>query len=152
MTTEIINATQTVELTAANITSAAKGAMVTSLVAAEGDRAASAKIYNAMNNPTGKVSEHINETVEIRDYLIEQCEIEEVDSYGIGTGKWSVVPRTVLITAEGEAYQATSFGIANAVRNLVAACGNAPWEPSLQLKVKQVPTKAGSMLTLEMLG
>lgn len=135
-----------------NVTSAGIGAMVTSLRANPNDRAASVRVFNAMNNPTDRVASHINETIEIQDYLVEMVEIEDTDSYGNGLGTFSVVPRVVLVAPDGTSYQATSYGIANAVRNVAMVCGDAPWNPPVQLKVKQVPTKRGSMLTVDMVG
>lgn len=139
-------------ITAANITNAPVGAMVTSFQANPGDRATATKIFNAMNNPSQKVSGHINEVIDVENYLIEMTEIEDTDAYGNGLGSYSVVPRVVLVAPDGTAYQAVSYGIANAVRNIVTVCGNAPWEPAVQLKIRQVPTKRGSMLTVDMVG
>ena len=135
-----------------NVTNAGIGAMVTSLRANPNDRAASVRVFNAMNNPTDRVASHINETIEIQDYLVEMVEIEDTDSYGNGLDTFSVVPRVVLVAPDGTSYQATSYGIANAVRNVAMVCGDAPWNPPVQLKVKQVPTKRGSMLTVDMVG
>lgn len=135
-----------------NITNAGVGSMVTSLRANPNDRAASVRVFNAMNNPTDRVANHINEVIEVQDYLIEMTEIEDTDSYGNGLGSFSAVPRVVLVAPDGKSYQATSYGIANAVRNVVMVCGDAPWVPPVQLKVKQVPTKRGSMLTVDMVG
>lgn len=138
--------------TVQNITSANVGAMITSLRANPDDRAASVRVFNAMNNPADRVANHINETIEVQDYLIEMTEIEDTDAYGNGLGSHSVVPRVVLVAPDGTSYQAVSYGIANAVRNVVVVCGDAPWQPPVQLKIKQVPTKRGSMLTVDMVG
>ena len=135
-----------------NITTAGIGSMVPSLRANPDDRAASVRVFNAMNTPNDRVSNHINETISVQDYLIEMTEIEDTDSYGNGLGSYSVVPRVVLVAPDGTSYQATSYGIANAVRNVGIVCGDAPWVPPVQLKVKQVPTKRGSMLTVDMVG
>lgn len=135
-----------------NIVNAGVGAMITSLRANPDDRAASVRVFNAMNNPNDRVSNHINETISVQDYLIEMTEIEDTDAYGNGLGSYSVVPRVVLVAPDGTSYQAASYGIANAVRNAVLVCGDAPWQPPVQLKIKQVPTKRGSMLTVDMVG
>ena len=135
-----------------NITNAGAGAMITSLHANPSDRAASVRVFNAMNNPTDRVANHINETIDVQDYLIEMTEIEDTDAYGNGLGSYSVVPRVVLVAPDGTSYQAVSYGIANAVRNVVVVCGDAPWQPPVQLKIKQVSTKRGSMLTVDMVG
>lgn len=154
---QAVQAQQTVQAQQAsvsiqNVTSAGVGAMVTSLRANPDDRAASVRVFNAMNNPTDRVANHINETIEIQDYLIEMTGVEDTDAYGNGLGTLSVVPRTVLVAPDGTSYQATSYGIANAVRNVVMVCGDAPWNPPVRIKVKQVPTKRGSMLTVDMVG
>lgn len=135
-----------------NITNAGVGAMITSLHANPNDRAASVRVFNAMNNPSDRVANHINETIEVQDYLIEMIEIENTDTYGNGLGSYSVVPRVVLVAPDGTSYQAVSYGIANAIRNIVVVCGDAPWQPHVQLKIKQVSTKNGSMLTADMVG
>lgn len=139
-------------ITVGNITGATPGTMVTSLKAAPGDRAAAARVFNALNNPSERVANHINEVIEVRDYLIEMAEIEDKDAYGNSLGSTSVVPRVVLVSPDGMSYQAVSTGIANVVRNVVLVCGDAPWDPAVQLKVKQVATGRGSMLTAEMVG
>lgn len=135
-----------------NITNASVGAMITSLHANPDDRTASVRVFNAMNNPTDRVANHINETIEVQDYLIEMTEIGDTDAYGNDLDSYSVVPRVVLVAPDGTSYQAVSYGIANAVRNVVVVCGDAPWQPPVQLKIKQVPTKRGSMLTMDMVG
>lgn len=145
-------AVQVQAITIQNITNASVGAMITSLRANPDDRSASVRVFNAMNNPTDRVANHINEIIEVQDYLIEMSEIEDTDAYGNGLGSYSIVPRVVLVTPDGTSYQAVSYGIANAVRNVVVVCGDAPWQPPVQLKIKQVPTKRGSMLTVDMVG
>ena len=139
-------------ITIQNVTSAAPGTMITSLRAVPGDREASVRIFNAMNNPGERVANHINEVIEVQDYLIEMAQIEDTDAYGNGLGTYSNVPRVVLVSPDGTSYQAVSYGVANAVRNATLACGDAPWNPPIQLKIKQVPTKRGSMLTVDMVG
>lgn len=141
---------QTQAITIQNIANAHVGAMITSLRANSDDRAASARVFNAMNNPADRVANHINETIEVQDYLIEMTEIEDTDAYGNGLGSYSVVPRVVLVAPDGTSYQAVSYGISNAVRNAVVVCGDAPWQPPVKFKIKQVPTKRGSMLTVDM--
>lgn len=145
-------AEQVQAITIQNIANAGVGSMVTSLRANPNDRAASVRVFNAMNNPTDRVANHINEIIDVQDYLIEMTEIEDTDAYGNGLGSYSVVPRVVLVATDGTSYQAVSYGIANAVRNVVVVCGDAPWQPPVQLKIKQVPTKRGSMLTVDMVG
>ena len=133
--------TELATVTVTNIAAAPVGSMVCS-IKPDGNRETAAKIYAAMNNPEHRLADFINKKISVTDYLIEVAE----------TGEISIVPRVVLIAEDGKSYQATSYGIANSVRNLVQAVGNAPWQPALQLEVKQRPTKRGSMLTLALIG
>ena len=138
--------TETTELATINtIIASPAGTMICSIKPDPDDRATSAKIFNAMNNPTHRVADFINKEVSICDYLIEITDIENEE-----TGLVSSVPRVVLIDDEGESYQAVSVGMANAVRNLVIACGDAPWSPPVTIAIRQQATKNGSMLTAEM--
>lgn len=133
-------------ITMNNINAAPTGSMICS-IKPDGDRKTAAKIYAAMNNPEYKLAEFINKRIKVTDYLIEIVDIANEE-----TGEISTVPRVVLIAEDGKSYQATSYGIANSVRNLVQAVGAAPWNPALELEVQQRPTKRGSMLTLALVG
>lgn len=143
---------ETTSLSIMNIGAAEPGAMVTSIQLDASDRATSAKVYNALNNPNEKISAHINEEIEVKDYLVEMTRIQDTDDFDNELETYSDVPRVVLISPDGTSYQAVSLGMATAVRNMIVACGDAPWEPALRIKIKQVPTKKGSMLTVEMVG
>lgn len=126
------------------------GTMITSFKADPNNREMSIKIFNALNNPTDKVSAHINEVIEVQDFLIEMVAIEDKLPDGSFLGTYSIVPRCVLVASDGMSYQAVSKGIANAIRKATIACGNAPWVPPLKFKILQIPVKMGSMLTVEM--
>lgn len=102
------------------------------------------RVYNAMNNPKYKVADYINKTIEITDVFI-----EIVDMLSEETGEIATVPRTVLIDAKGEGYQATSKGIFDSVRKAYNAFGAAPWEPALKIEIKQKPVARGSMLLFD---
>lgn len=150
--TQLATQEQTQELTINNIVNAPAGQMITSIKGDPADRETAVKIFNAMNNPAERVSAHINEEIEVQDYLVEMAQIQDEDEFGNTLETFSVVPRVVLLTPDGTAYQATSFGMARVLRNVIATCGDAPWSPSVKLKIKQQPTKRGSMLTADMVG
>lgn len=102
-------------------------------------------VYNAMNNPTHKVSDFINKKIAVENVLIETVDLMDDE-----TGEIDRVPRTVLITPKGESYTATSKGVFNSIKNAYKAFGAAPWSPAIEFEVKQVNVGRGSMLTLEM--
>lgn len=109
-----------------------------------GDRATRARVFNAMNNPTHKVGDCINQVIYVKDVLIEMLEMVNEQ-----TGEYEAAPRVVLIDQDGEAYQAVSQGIFNAVKNAIQVFGAPTWEEALPCLIKQVSVKNGSMLTFD---
>lgn len=111
-----------------------------------GTRAEKAKVYNAMTNPTHKVGDCINQTLAIKDVLVEWIELTEDDGTQVSC------PRVVLIDDKGETYQAVSRGIYNAIAKAIAVFGEPTWDEPLRIKVKQVSLGKNQMLTFEVVG
>lgn len=109
-----------------------------------GDRKTKAKLYNASNNPDHKVGDFINKTIKVKDVLVEVIELANEE-----TGELEAAPRVVLIDDKGKAYQAVSAGIYNAVRKAINIFGEPTWEEPLEVIIKQVSVKNGSMLTFD---
>lgn len=112
-----------------------------------GNRKEDARIFSAMNNPEFRIANFINKKICVTDVLVEIREILNED-----TGEIETAPRVVLIDEDGKAYQAVSKGIFNAVRNAFNVFGAAPWDPALEIEVKQVAVGKGSMLTFDVVG
>lgn len=129
-------------ITPATIMAADTGASWCSIQAQPGDRAAAAKIFNALNEPDAKISDYINKTIPVRDVLIETVEIVNEE-----TGMVDKCPRVVLIDEDGKSYAAVSVGMLNVVKNAVACFGKPSWEPALEFDIIQKAVKNGSMLT-----
>lgn len=138
---ETTNALATVAATQDNI-----GKMVCS-IKPTGNRKEDAKIFAALNNPEFRLANFINKTLKIQNVLVEIREIMNDE-----TGEIETAPRVVLISEDGKAYQAVSKGIFNAVKNAYEVFGQAPWEPPLEIEVKQIAVGKGSMLTFDVLG
>lgn len=132
-------------ITVATIMNEQPGTMLCSIQPEPGNKEQAKKLYNAMNNPTHKVSDFINKTIFVENVLIEINDILDEE-----TGEIVKIPRTVLIAPDGTSYQATSKGIFNSVRNLYNSVGNAPWEGGIELEIKQQKVGRGQMLTLAM--
>ena len=135
------NALATVAATQDNI-----GKMVCS-IKPTGNRKEDAKIFAALNNPEFRLANFINKTLKIQNVLVEIREILNDE-----TGEIETAPRVVLISEDGKAYQAVSKGIFNAVKNAYEVFGQAPWDPPLEIEVKQIAVGKGSMLTFDVLG
>lgn len=101
-------------------------------------------LFNAMNAPDVKISDHIGQEITIRDIIVEPVEI--VDDM---TGEIRTSPRTILIDPDGNTYSATSYGIYNALRRLVAIFGAPTWENGITVRVKQISRGANRIFTLE---
>lgn len=108
-----------------------------------------AQLFNAVNNPTDKVSAHINEVIWAKDLYAEVIEIAEKDENDEPTGALVTAPRVVFIAADGRTYQAVSNGIFNALPKLFKVFGEPTWDEPLPLKIKQIPLGRNSMLTFE---
>ena len=122
------------------------GQMVCS-IQPSGNRKEDAKIFAALNNPEFRIANFINKRIKVQNVLVEIREILNED-----TGEIDTAPRVVLISDDGHAYQAVSKGIFNAVKNAYEVFGQAPWEPALEIEIKQIPVGRGSMLTFDVVG
>lgn len=138
--------TETTSLaTVATILNNQPGTSICSIKPEPGNVELAKTVYNAMNNPEHKLSDFVNKKVVVENYLIEVAEIADED-----TGVVATVPRTVLISPDGESYMATSKGVFNSIRNAVAVLGDAPWAGGVTFEVKQQKVGRGNMLTLMM--
>lgn len=132
-------------ITPANIMTENVGASMCSIAVEPGNIEKAKLVYNAMNNPTHKLSDFINQTILVENVLIETAEVANED-----TGEVERAAKCVLIAPDGTSYFAMSKGIFNSIKNLYFTLGNAPWEGGIELAVKQVQAGKGKMLTLEM--
>ena len=135
------NALATVAVTSDNI-----GKMVCS-IQPTGNRKEDAKIFAALNNPEFRIANFINKRIKVQNVLVEIREIMDDEP-----GEIDTAPRVVLISDDGKAYQAVSKGIFNAVKNAYEVFGKAPWEPPLEIEIKQIAVGKGSMLTFDVIG
>lgn len=138
---ETTNALAMVSATAENV-----GQTVCSITPT-GNRKEDARIFSALNNPEYRIANFINKKIAVTDVLVEIRELLNEES-----GEIETAPRVVLIDADGKAYQAVSKGIFNAVKNAYQVFGAAPWEPALEIEIKQVAVGKGSMLTFDVVG
>lgn len=103
-----------------------------------------AKLYNAMNNPSHRIGDCINQTIKVKDLF---CEV--VTCNNKETGESNVCPRIVLIDEKGDSYQAVSIGVYSAVKRLIQIFGEPTWEQPIPIVVKQITRGANKMLTFE---
>jgi hypothetical protein len=113
------------------------------------DRDESIIFANAMNNPTHRISDKINEVIFMKDVYIETLMMKKKDDKGVEVGEAYPVPRIVIFDAKGESYQAVSVGLYSALTKIIASFGRPTWAEPIAVKIKQISRKDRKMLTLE---
>lgn len=102
-------------------------------------------LFNAINSPDDRLADHINETILLRDMIIEM-----VDLVSEKTGEVESCPRIIIIDDKNKSYAAVSVGVFSALKKIVAIFGEPKtWEKPIKIKVKQVTKGERKMLTLE---
>ena len=116
-------------------------------IPSDGTRKSVVKIYNAMNSAAEQLSDHINEEIAIVDVVAHPLQLVNPES-----GELNECLRTVLIAADGTAYQAVSEGVVSSLSKIFSLCGMPSWtEEPVKVKPVQVKTNKGfKVLTLEM--
>lgn len=107
-----------------------------------------AKLYNAMNNNNGKVSDLINKSIKLADAVVELVTIPKKDGE---PGEMVDVWRTTLILDDGTSYGTISNGIRNSLRNLAGVYGTLHFDPAISVKIEQVETNKGRTFTIRLI-
>lgn len=136
---------ETQELAIGTILSSQVGTSLSSINVEKATDEDKKKVFNAMNNPSHKLSDFINKKIKVENIYIETAEYLNDE-----TGEVEIAPRIVLIAPDGDSYFASSKGILNSLKNVYAAFGPAPWKGGLEFEVKQKAVGKGKALTLEM--
>ena len=106
------------------------------------DMKSKVRLFNAMNQPKYKVSNMINKKIKLKDVILMNVTMEGED------GEQDTGIRSVLIDADGNAYNATSNGIFSSLTNLYMIFGTLHFEDPLEILISQIPTKRGSTLSI----
>ena len=106
------------------------------------DMKSKVRLFNAMNQPKYKVSDMINKKIKLKDVILMNVTMEGED------GEQDTGIRSVLIDADGNAYNATSNGIFSSLTNLYMIFGTLHFEDPLEILIPQIPTKRGSTLSI----
>lgn len=99
--------------------------------------------FNAVQNPSSKVSDYINKTITIKDVYMEQAEYEGDEGVTKGV-------KTVIITPDGDGILANSMGVARALYGIFDIFGMpSEWDEPMTVMVKQVETPKGRYFKFE---
>ena len=101
--------------------------------------------YNAVTNPTGKLKEHINETLNLVHVSVEPIEVKRED------GTANIAPRIVLVTDDGASYSCVSVGVYAALKRIFSLFGTPDtWKNPLPIKPVLQATKKGQVLSIQL--
>lgn len=107
-----------------------------------------AKFVNIISGDAELVSDHIGETILLKDIYLEIVDVADTV-----TGELKKLPRQVLIDADGNAFTCSSPVFANKLAQMVSNMGHPfSWEEPVPIKFKQVKSKGDSnkkMLTFD---
>lgn len=101
--------------------------------------------YNAVTNPTGKLKEHINETLNLVHVSVEPIEVKSED------GTTNIAPRIVLVTDAGESYSSVSVGVYAALKRIFSLFGTPDtWKNPMPIKPVLQANKKGQVLSIQL--
>lgn len=69
--------------------------------------------------------------------------LQEIQVLDLQTGEYRNTIRTVLVRPDMTAVAFASIGVLRAMASLVQACGPGPYDPPLEVRIKQIETRAG---------
>lgn len=95
------------------------------------------EMFNAMSNPTFKMGDCINKTIDIKNISITPVDMLNQE------GNIVKLPRTVIVTHEGTSYTATSVGIYNSIKNIASVFGEELERGEIKVTIKQKTTRNG---------
>ena len=97
-----------------------------------------AKLYALMTGAAEPLGNHLGEVIEVEHVIAHGVEIADEQ-----TGEVREQPRVVLITPDGDAYQAVSWGVLKSLKMLAQMVSPPPFTPALRLKIQQLATRKG---------
>lgn len=101
--------------------------------------------YNSITNPTGKLREHINETLNLVHVSVEAIELKREDE------TTNIAPRIVLVTDDGESYSCVSVGVYSALKRIFSLFGTPDiWKKPLHIKPVLKATEKGQVLSIQL--
>lgn len=102
------------------------------------------KLYNATTGTQKSLKDQINKVIAVTDVIVVPTDMKNSD------GATVKVPRITLIDKKGEMYTASSWGIYNCIKRIHAIFGTLHFDEGLAVTPKDVKTKSGSTLNLEL--
>lgn len=97
-------------------------------------------VYTAINS-ADSLRELVGKTVSVVDFIVQEVEVVSDE-----TDEAVTVPRSVIVLEDGGVYAATSNGVFNSIRNILAIFGSPrEWPQPLQVKVDEKATRRNSM-------
>lgn len=105
------------------------------------------KLFRAISTPDVKIKSMINKQIKVVDVFAKPTTLTDED-----TGEIKEAVTVVFFDDLGVSYTATSTGVTNATKTMLSAFGHpSTWENPIVIVPKEVSTKAGNMLTFDII-
>ena len=116
------------------------------------------RLFNAVMNPDERIKDHVNETITIKDFIVEIVTLDKKDESGktmvddeTGEVIQQAAPRIIILDDKGKSYTATSIGMFSALKRIVGIFGEPnTWKKPVKVKIKMISRGTRNMLNLEM--
>lgn len=105
------------------------------------------KLIAAAQTKSKPLADSLNQEIALTNFIVQSVSLQDEN-----TGEIQEVPRVTLISADGEAFHATSTGLLSALRNIIATLGEPhTWPEALPVKVvEQRGRKGFRFMTIEL--
>ena len=96
-------------------------------------------LLNALDSCDVLINDCVGETIDIKDFYIE--EYEKADEK---TGEIKTKYRTIIFDKDGKTYATGSYGVFNCVKKLIMVYGYPTYEEEVKVKIQKKKTKNGN--------
>ena len=101
-----------------------------------------ARLFNAINQPSSRLSDMIGKEIEVSDVF---CEVVQLISQS--TGEVTKAPRIILFDKNGNSYSCVSIGIFGSLKKIFTIFGEpSTWPAPLKFEVKQIERGGGKRI------
>lgn len=96
------------------------------------------EMYNALTSPVKKMSECIGDVLKVKNIAITPVEIEDRE-----TGEIKILPKTIILTHDGDSYVAVSIGVYNSITGMYNIFKEEFEKGEMTVKIRQKNTRSG---------
>mgnify|MGYP003571274932 CR=1 FL=1 len=97
------------------------------------------ELFNALEECDVLINDCVGETIDIKDFYIEEYDKTDED-----TGEIKTKYRTIIFDKDGKSYATGSYGIYNSIKKLIMVYGYPTYTDEVKVKISKKKTKNGN--------